>query len=551
MALKDRKLGYNVVHLIYSLRPRYKFENQNIQLGGDWKNIFSGENEKRDRSYYYPSTYSEKYEALDEESVIKYFHPNVHHVLFSGLNRQNHAGMRAYQYQGTNQPRVFEACLIDGKNNKDNGPHYKFEWIATELYQFQNSHFLVLRLNLHENEKGREQTFTTEDVTVEDWVKFVNRIRINHLKYSVQPRIEVRDEKSNSYRLFFECVQDFLNADPYLKEKFIIANRRLLDGEEQLVEDSKRSHLLREPVAFVQGMVTKVDPFNKQWNDKELYTLLSVDDYEGESGGTDSFIQEFVRTHTYQRWAHLDTFYTAIDYGAITAASAPTPPVYAGQEKDGHFAGKFLYQHHCNHYLILVLLQLYYREELQEILGDFSRLKAFDKDDKEIEKARTLIDQYYNLNQYFIFDRLTNEIQGIELWKFYQHTFSTTELYRSVQQDMQELNQRLIEYENKNQSAELKLLTVLAGLTGLFGMNRIIVSDGESPLSWIEEIASFSITGKILDAVAFVLMMVVLIYALIFILRPQHIRTMSKKASLIGKVIALTLIVLTILQFVF
>ncbi|KIQ94513.1 hypothetical protein LH47_01391 [Anoxybacillus thermarum] len=547
MTLENRKLGYNVIHLIYSLRQ--KNGNKNIQLGDEWKNILNGRNIERDLSYYYPSSYSKEYKVLKEELVVKYFHPNVHHVLFAGLNYRDSVGMKVYQYQGKKHSRIFQAY----ESQKGcSYPTYKFEWIATELYQLQNSHFLVVRLSLCENQQFDSQSgsFKNGQLTVRDWTKFVNRIRINHLKYDEQSHLLVCTEHGQQ-RLFFDYVQDFLDTDPYLKNHFIIANRCLSDEIDHLEENGGDSHLLREPMAFVQGMVTKVDPAKEQWDDKELYTLLSVDDYVGESGGTDSFIKEFVRTHTYQRWANEQTFYTAIDYAAITIASTQNPPCYIGDEKKWDFVGDILYQHHCNHYLILVLLQLYYREELQEILGAFSRLRAFDQNEEEIKKARAVIDQYYNLNQYFIFDRLTNEIQGIELWKFYQHTFATTELYRSVQQDMQELNQRLIEYENKNQSAELKLLTVLAGLTGLFGMNRVIASDSESSLSWVAEITSSSGFGKMLDAVAFVLMLVIIIYALIFVLRPQHIRKMSKKSSLLGKVIVLLFIILTVLQFVF
>ncbi|WP_445613472.1 hypothetical protein [Geobacillus sp. YF-1] len=548
ISLKDRTLGHNVIHLIYSLRT--KWQTKNVTVGGDWKAVLTGKNEERSPTYYYPLTYSTEYKVLPEESVIKYFHPNVHHVLFSNLNYENDVGMKVYQYQGTRQPRVFQAYKVDGGKTED-FPSYEFEWIATELYQFQNSHFLVVRLSLHENRQFdvNLNDFTNGQLTVADWTRFVNRIRHNHLKYPAQNHLLVSDEQGPQ-RLFFEYVHEFLHTEPHLNGQFVIASRCLSEENEKFVENHQNSHLLREPVAFVHGFVAKVDSSKTQWTDKELYTLLSVDDEEGESGGTDSFIESFVRDHTYKRWSNEQTFYTAIDYAAITVLNSSHSPFYEGKGEKGDFVGDILYQHHCNHYLILVLLQLYYREELQEILGRFSRLKAFDKDDREIEKARSVIDEYYNLNQYFIFDRLTNEIQGLELWKFYQQMFGTNVLYGSVKQDMQELNQRLIEYENKNQSAELKLLTVLAGLTGLFGMNRIIAVDSEDQqLSWLaKKIADYSIIGGMFDIIATVLAVIIIAYVFMFLSFPQCIRRFSKKSVYLGRSILFVCIVLVILQ---
>jgi hypothetical protein len=543
MALVQRKLGHNVIHLIYPLRTRTKAsrtEDEQIELAGDWQKLMTGDNRKRKHQYYYPSTYSKQYEVISEETIIKYFHPNVHHVLFSNLYNQNNVGMKIYQYQGTRQPRIFQAYEVN-KGKVDEHPKYQFEWLATELYQFQKSHFLVVRLSLYENKQFDTETksFKKGQLSVADWSRFTNRIRINHLKYATQNHLFVCSENEPK-RLFFEYVHEFLHNEPDLQKHFIISSRFFYENDEFLTMEKEKGYLLREPMAFVQGLVTKVDPLNKQWNDRELYTLLSIDDYEGESGGEELFIKEFVHSHTYRRWSNYHTFYTAIDYGAITAASSFVSPIYEGhedQQKLGDdFVGNHIYQHHCNHYLILVLLQLYYREELLEILGDFSNLRAFDKHDEEIGKARKVIDKYYNLNQYFVFDRLTNEIQGLELWKFYQQTFATNELYRSVQQDMHELNQRLIEYENKNQSAELKLLTVLAGLTGLLGMNRII-SDNDSSFSWISMFANTALVGKMLEIVAIMLVFVIIGYSAIFVYDSRKIIKISKNPSKIRKCI--------------
>ncbi|TQE91467.1 hypothetical protein [Ureibacillus terrenus] len=107
------------------------------------------------------------------------------------------------------------------------------------------------------------------------------------------------------------------------------------------------------------------------------------------------------------------------------------------------------------------------------------------------ESAKDILKDYYKLNQIYFFRWISQEIQGIEMWKFLYEIFGIEELYQSVVHDMQELNQRLIEKHTKKQeqeqqvqSKEIRTLTILAAFTGFLGIN-LIVPNFENDLSGI------------------------------------------------------------------
>lgn len=87
------------------------------------------------------------------------------------------------------------------------------------------------------------------------------------------------------------------------------------------------------------------------------------------------------------------------------------------------------------------MLQLFYREQLQNLLSRYSSLPRDLLGEDQEERAKDILNDYYQLNQFSFFRRISQEIQGIELWKFYYEIFGIEELYNSVVHDMQELNQ--------------------------------------------------------------------------------------------------------------
>lgn len=488
-----RLTGHNVIQLIYPIRHKkknvYTEPIPELLKELDWEEIYSSHNEhqetkqthNRNVPFLFPDTYDTQYRKnlrrwIQDKQFFSYFHPSVQWNLFHDTNKK----FRAFRLKKPNRTKYIAEFSAYG-NAQENLPFIQFEWISSEIYTFSDDNaFLVVRVSLLENievieEEKRFKTIVhpTPFQRLDIWAKFVNRIRQNYEKYEGQPKLTIYLEtKMKTNGLFFDIITNTLPFGHHLHmsnlEATTIMNNETQDEVSYRTEANTFTH------AFVQA------DLSEDLTKNELYQLIHIDDEDGESGGTPPFREKFVNEHIYDRWASTKTYYTAIDYGAVTITDSKQTfykehtykETYDTNQKGVDFPD-LLYQHHCRQYLIFILLQLYYREELQEIMGRYARIPNLNTR-KNRETARRVLDTYYNLNQFFFFDRITHEIQGLEIWSFYQKVFKTKELYSAVQQDMNELNQRLIEKISGDQQKELGILTILTAITGMFGMNLII-----------------------------------------------------------------------------
>lgn len=340
----------------------------------------------------------------------------------------------------------------------------QFEWISSEIYVFsEDTAYLVVRLSLNENIQvnvNGEQIFNHPIQKLNIWMKFLNRVRQNHKKFDGQECLVVEKKGHSSTRLnfnnFFYYVDEFVNR----------SSLNLVISSLSRRESPMNSEIYKyvEPNAYVHAFV-QTDMSVQKLTDEELNQIIYIDDYEGQSGKSN---KEFLNTHLYERWAP-DTYYTSIDYGSVTIANANNY-CYKGSSVKKYTFSDVMYQHHTKHYLFLVLLQYYYRDQLQEILVQYSNLTELTPK----EEGKRVLKNYYDLNQHFFFDRVTNEIQGMELWDFYQRIMGVKVLHASARADMQELNQRMIEEIGEKQNDDIQTLTIIAALTGMLGMNLII-----------------------------------------------------------------------------
>jgi hypothetical protein len=177
--------------------------------------------------------------------------------------------------------------------------------------------------------------------------------------------------------------------------------------------------------------------------------------------------------HVYRRWEE-DTYYMALDYVAVTV----TP--------NNNNRYNIMYMNHVQQYIWFVLLNFYYRDSLTDIMGRYADLGDI-KDRRNEEEANELLEDYYELNQKYIFDRITNAPMGMDLWNLYEGAFRSKRLYEAVKSDMNALNLRLSNLVSNKQNQSTLILTLVAGLTGMMGMNVII--QGTSVTSIFEVIA--------------------------------------------------------------
>jgi len=483
-----RLTGHNVIQLIYPLRHKQKKDKHKsipqLLRELEWEEIqtSSGSNEQANEeqvhnhniNYLFPSTYYKEFgdhlkKWIPDKQFYSYFHPSVQWNIFHADSKK----LRVFRTHTPTSQRFIGEFF--GSDDDKTLPLISFEWIASEIYAFSDDcAFLVVRVCLLENvevvkeSNGFQTKIHKQPVQpLSVWAKFVNRVRQNYSKYSSQPRLTICSQnQTHTSDIFFKKMLENIP----LGEKICVSNLEAstIDGNKRIEEDSYRIEANAFTHAFVQTDLTE------DLDTDELFQLLSIDDDKYESGGTKQFRESFIQDRLYDRWTSVKTYYTAVDYGAVTI-SHKDQNSYTYSEMPEKKIGypDLLYQHHCRQYLIFIILQLYYREELQEIMGRYARIPNLDKS-KNKEHARAVLEAYYTLNQFFFFDRITHEIQGLELWSFYQKVLKTKELYQAVQQDMNELNQRLIERVSEKQDKRLGMLTILAAITGMFGMNLFI-----------------------------------------------------------------------------
>lgn len=441
--------GENVVHLLYPLKYCDTKKIETLLKQKHWDRILHTPFEQAcSKDYFFAEDVS--YENLEsklikEKDIISYFHPSIQNMLF---HQENHFNI--FGEPMTNTSRTFEAKLKRGYEGELSEETLVFEWLASEIYTFSaNSAFLVVRLSLHKESKEKQQ------LALETWMKFVNRIRQNYLKYETQDTIIVKHFNSDkSFEPFPHFVDQFVKKlDAQLSISTLAANDALL----QTNQNNQHRYFLHEPVAFTHAFMSTNFSDDYKLTPDELYQCIHLDDSDGESGGTAAFKDSFLQNNVYRRWENYHTYYTAIDYGAMSLIN----------HNEG--MSPLFQQHHCRHYLLFIVLQLYYREELQELAGRYARLTSIEDDE-----AHSILDDYYNMNQHFIFNRVSNEIQGREMWKFYYKAFEIDELYRAVNDDMKELNERNKEAHARKQEKQVRNLTVIAAFTGLLGMNLIV-----------------------------------------------------------------------------
>lgn len=490
---EGRLVGHNVLHLIYPIKTNEKSISNCLVNNDNWELLYQHEGEKEveihneNFHYIFPSTHHKEHISygkrwITDSQIITYFHPSVQEALF----HKKLGKLQVYRYKMSPKAFIGE---VDEKL-------VEFEWLSTEIYSFgTNSAVLVLRVCLLENVEvlKKKNSFNTirhnkpvQSLNV--YMKFMNRIRQNYIKYETQKALNIVAYKHDGN---FESI-DSTNSIKFINilEKSGILPDNIMVSSVKLnnhIED-KRLKVI-EPNTFVHGFI-QCDLGESKLSANEIYQIIHIDDDENESGGTAAFKRQFIRNHTYNRWENYNTYYTGIEYGAVTFVDTTgfeNVPYYKGQSSFEDFPN-LLYQHHCRMYLIMIVLQYYYREELQEIIGRYARLELIDGYKLDEVNARQILKDYYDLNQFVFFKRITQEIQGIEMWNFYLEIFGINSLYENASKDVSELNQRLIEQHaneqeehqriqkiaQQKQEEDIRRLTIIAAFTGLFGMNLII-----------------------------------------------------------------------------
>jgi len=455
--------------------------------------------------------------SFEEKYVNKFFHPSVQTAIFSG----DKVGKFSLPHGTEDEPDLFVAKLFScsGESNKKQEGIVVFELVHSEIFRFSASHaVLMVRLAMLENYVFRDKSepknelcfsrnlgeVVEKNCQLQTWMRFTESIRVIHDKYKGQNFLKVFEVSNRDFRRsdfpgnqdevyildkgeekdFIDVVQELLGRDLIIrdvskatqgtpKKAKKLKTERLPESESPPKIDESEV----EPNAFLHSFIQWESPTSKSLSDEEVFAVMCVDAGTGGSSSNKEFVRLFTAQHSLQRWAPW-SIYTGLDYAAVTLVKSR--PRYLCSSESESSVSRFpdiLYQHHARQYLWFILLQLYYRGELHDLSGRYSEVRLLSELKKNIweksigsklspkerreasKQARFVLDSYYSLNQTFFFERVTNEIQGAELWKHYQTVMGISELYKTVKEDMRELNQRLIESSSDAQNRSIKRLT--------------------------------------------------------------------------------------------
>ncbi|GAA3412615.1 hypothetical protein ACFFNY_32925 [Paenibacillus hodogayensis] len=483
------KIGINTTNIILPVRP--KLGNNNIYINKeDWIQIFNSENSNNqaEQKFYYPEVTSD-YDATQEIEdlfVSKYFLPGIQNLLFSKNGK-----FSAF--------RLKENSKIIKANFPECNQQLRFEWLSTELYKFSDKFaFLVVRVALlpEENNQGL--------IDLDDWIKFINRIRQNHNKYLNAPKINFKTSKrDNSHQNsdIFEAVSSIID-----KYNLFISNKISTDDFD--LQDYKLSSFkFIEPDNFIHAcaqVTNLIEP-------KQLFRISSFD--ETINNYDEEFVNCFIKNNTYQRWGASGNYTIGNDNCWISLIKIDNPPSY----KFNRFSSNNWFPDHYlqifnKQYLIIALLNLFYREELQRLSGEYSTLENLNT---QRSNARRILSSFDNLNLNYYFHKISNETQGIEMWNLFNNILGIHSLYNKVKEDMRELNQRLIEVHSELQNKETKTLTILAFFTGMLGIN-VLIEKKTTEIS--EYISNFIPTiDQMFPIVSFISLITFVIASLLFL----------------------------------
>lgn len=280
--------------------------------------------------------------------------------------------------------------------------------------------------------------------------------------------ISIKGLNGESYRYH----EDFTQVDPskpWGKARFI----------ESLIDDFS-SDLQIEPV-IDDRMFTMCLYFNNELGKKiadvkqsssienqKLWHEYIFVDADGCTCQNDMMLRRLIQNHTYLRWQNYGTLHGVTRYSFMTIA------------KDDDFAKNSLLTHFRTIYMRLTEIVLVQRASILKFSDEVSRLSSLD--DSNREKLTDRISDFYKsyirfVNQIY-FREVTAQEQGIELYDMLTDKMRIKDQVKDLDNEIGELHNYVSLLDEKSQSRNLGLLTILGSLfllpsfiVGYFGMN--------------------------------------------------------------------------------
>ena len=184
------------------------------------------------------------------------------------------------------------------------------------------------------------------------------------------------------------------------------------------------------------------------------------------SANNPDYIQRYLNQHLHDRWA--PSSYTIVtEHAYITATNCLS--------KD---QSRELSQYMGTHYYNF-LLHYYYKIMLLRISYEYSEID-WEKDD---EYVKSLIKFITLFSSWYFFQEVSTRSEGKELSKMFREAFNIDNLFKEVNNTLQELYKSQENVATDRMNMLLFFLTVFTVVSGIYGMN-LVIEDWKSPVSW-------------------------------------------------------------------
>jgi len=289
--------------------------------------------------------------------------------------------------------------------------------------------------------------------------------------------ISIEGLSASGYK-YFEDFNSFTYKDTWKSGQFVRSLIQDLDPELEItpvVDDrmftmcwflnNELASKIKDPKAyhsFVQS---------DQW-----HRYLFVDG-SGSSCQNDAFRRKILQTHTYPRWQKYGTLYGITRYSFMAIS------------EEGDWIEKVFVGYFRTHYTRMTGLSLIQRASVLKFSEEVTHLSRLP--DKDVKKLADNIGTFYQayirfVNQIY-FREITAQDQGIELYNMLHDSLKIKEHVKDLDNEISELHNYASLNDEKSQSRNLGLLTVLGSLflapsfiVGFFGMNTLKFEDNNS-----------------------------------------------------------------------
>lgn len=265
------------------------------------------------------------------------------------------------------------------------------------------------------------------------------------------------------------------------------------------------------PILDDRMLVFNYTAFPENWKSKRSLAdrtvffshLLWVDNPETDFRYDANFVKQLLDKHTYKRWSH---FGTMIGFSRYSGAF-----LYFGH-------AEFLYRPFVSMYYQMFILIVFYRarlirfsDEVSKIAVDFpigkrqSKTKYLDF----LTKLRELHSRFMKFMNIYWFREVTNQDQGIELFKLMRDAFELDTMYDQVKDEIERADQ-LVEMIHNEKVAEFSkkagvigaIIGAMAVVSGFFGINLKFITN-----TWVKSDPLFCSVSVLCAALFFVIIL--------------------------------------------